>query len=76
MGYAEKNITSSLVGIFDFSAYIGAGIAAYGLGLLISGSDLRPIATVWLVAAVVAVVALVFSKGQLAERRETARQNG
>ena len=56
MGYAEKNITSSLVGIFDFSAYIGAGIAAFGLGLLISGSDVRPIAAVWLAAALIAAL--------------------
>lgn len=70
MSYAEKNITSTLVGVFDFSAYIGAGIAAYGLGLLITGSDLRPIATVWLVAAAIAAAAMIFTRGQVAQRRQ------
>lgn len=73
MSYAEKNVTSSLVGVFDFSAYIGAGIAAYGLGVLISGSDVRPIAAVWLAAALIAAL-----QGALPAKRargEAARED-
>ena len=71
MCYAEQNITSTLVGLFDFSAYVGAGAASWGLGLLITGSDLTAIAAVWMGAAVVSLIALAFCRGQLAQRRAT-----
>lgn len=69
MCYAEQNITSTLVGLFDFSAYVGAGAASWGLGLLITGSDLTAIAAVWMGAAVVSLIALAFCRGRLAQRR-------
>ena len=65
MAYAEKNMTSTLVGVLDFNAYIGAGVASYGLGLLISGSDIRVIALVWLAASVLGAVAAFFARGQV-----------
>lgn len=75
MDYADENITSTLVGLFDFSAYIGAGVAAYGLGLLITGSELRPIAAVWLLAAAAALAALAFTRGRTTRSRANAPEN-
>lgn len=69
MAYAEQNITSTLVGLFDFSAYVGAGVASFGLGLLITGNDLTPIAVVWLAAAVLALAAMAFTRGRIAAGR-------
>lgn len=74
MAYADKNMTSSLVGVLDFSAYVGAGVASFGLGLLISGSDLRAIALVWLAASALAVVVTIFARGQVSA--SVRRQQG
>lgn len=75
MDYADERITSTLVGIFDFSAYIGAGVAAYGLGLLITGSKLRPIAAVWLAAAAAGLAALAFARGRTTRHRADMLEN-
>ena len=58
LSFSHKNIVSTLVGIFDFSSYIGAAIAAFVLGLVLSGDSWTFIPVIWLLVAIVAVVFL------------------
>lgn len=54
LSFASHGIVSSLVGIFDFSSYVGAAISSFLLSMILSGGSLGPVALVWLAAALLA----------------------
>lgn len=54
--FAKENIVSSLVGLFDFSSYVGAAISSVALGLVISAGSYRAIFLVWALTAAAALL--------------------
>ena len=46
--FSERNIVSTLIGTFDFSAYIGASIMSGTLGILLSRFGWKSLTIVWL----------------------------
>ena len=56
LSYAHKNIVSTLVGVFDFSSYVGAAISAFVLGIILTGYSWRIIPVIWLSMAMIAVI--------------------
>ncbi|HMM05427.1 MAG TPA: MFS transporter [Clostridiales bacterium] len=51
LSYASQNIVSSLIGIFDSCAYVGAAISGYVLGIFLDHSHWQIIPLFWLIAA-------------------------
>ena len=54
LSYGGSNIVSSLVGLFDFSSYLGAAVSSLALSLALTGGGLKPVALIWLAAAIAA----------------------
>ena len=54
--FGNENLVSTLVGIFDCSAYFGAAFSTYVLAGFITDSGWKMIALVWILAAVGAFV--------------------
>lgn len=63
ISYAGKGMVSTLVGVFDFSSYLGAAVSAFALGMVLGGDDWRLAPLIWLAAAV-AAVALSLGQGR------------
>jgi len=55
LSYSHKNMVSTLVGVFDFSSYVGAAISSFVLGLILINGDWRIIPTIWLVSSGLAI---------------------
>lgn len=55
LSYSHKNIVSTLVGVFDFSSYLGAAISAFVLGIILTDGEWKIIPVIWFVVAVVAM---------------------
>jgi len=70
LSFAQENIVSSLAGIFDFSAYVGAAISALALGIVVTSQTIVPIAAFWLAAGVIAFFALLEITPNVIEQQE------
>ncbi len=56
MQYTRQNMVATLVGLFDFSSYIGAAISTYALGRVLENAGFSPLPYIWLGAAAVMLV--------------------
>lgn len=62
--FGNENVVSTLVGIFDCSAYFGAAFSTYVLAGFITDSGWKMIAWVWILAAAGAFVVSLKRKGK------------
>jgi len=69
MQYTGQNMVASVIGLFDFSAYVGAAISTYVLGKLLSSAGFAPLPGIWLAASLIPIVllALMMKKQKAAE---------
>ena len=56
LSFAGENAVSTLVGLFDFSSYLGAAISSFVLGMLLTGGSWLPITFIWLGVGALAVL--------------------
>ncbi len=56
LSYSKHNMVATLIGIFNFFAYIGAAVSAYVLGISLSGDHWFFIPYVWMAAGGFALV--------------------
>lgn len=55
LSYSHKGIVSTLVGAFDFSAYAGAAISSYMLGLILINANWIIIPMIWMITGLLAL---------------------
>lgn len=55
MQYTERNMVASIIGVFDFSSYVGAAISTYVLGRVLASAGFAPLPGIWLGAAIFAM---------------------
>lgn len=58
LSYTRQNIVAALIGLFDFSAYIGAAISAYVLACFLERGSWEIISIIWALAALCTIVTL------------------
>lgn len=58
ISFADKNIVSTLIGIFDFSSYIGAALSSTAFGYILSSSKWNTIPLIW---GIIAILGLLLS---------------
>ena len=75
LSYASQNIVSSLIGIFDSCAYVGAAISGYVLGIFLDHSHWQIIPVFWLIAALGGAY-FVGLRRRIIARREQGRGEG
>lgn len=56
MGYTQKNMVASIIGVFDFASYAGAAVSTYVLGKVLGDVGFGPLPWIWLGAAAAASV--------------------
>ena len=56
LSYSKQNIVATLIGIFDFSAYLGAAFSAYVLGRFLDEGSWSVIPLFWAVSALLALL--------------------
>ena len=56
LSFASENAVSTLVGLFDFSSYLGAALSSFVLGMLLTGGSWLPITFIWLGVGALAVL--------------------
>lgn len=64
MQYAGRNMVASVIGVLDFSSYVGAAISTYVLGKLLSGVGFGPLPCIWLGAAIVGALLSIYAMHQ------------
>jgi sugar phosphate permease len=64
MGYTKQNMVASIIGVFDFSAYVGAAVSTYVLGKVLGGVGFAPLPAIWLGASAMAAVLLCVVNGK------------
>ena len=55
LSYAKYNLVSTIVGIFDFSSYVGASLSSVLIGSVLTGGHWTDMALLWLAAMVLAL---------------------
>lgn len=55
LSHAQENMVSTLVGLFDFGNYLGAGLSGAVLGVLLSQGKWSVVAVIWLLFCLAAV---------------------
>lgn len=55
MQYNERTMAASIIGVFDFSSYLGAAISTYLLGHVLASAGFAPLPGIWLGAAIFAM---------------------
>ena len=66
IAYIKENMTAFVAGFMDASHYLGAAIASFGLGVVLTGDNWEPAALVWLLTS---VAGLIYCLTVLPERR-------
>ena len=56
LSFAGENAVSTLVGLFDFSSYLGAAVSSFVLGMLLTGGSWLPITLIWMGVGMLAVL--------------------
>ena len=56
LSFAGENAVSTLVGLFDFSSYLGAAVSSFVLGMLLTGGNWLPITLIWMAVGMLAVL--------------------
>lgn len=62
--FSERNIVSTLIGTFDFSAYMGASIMSGTLGVLLNRFGWKSLTIVWLCLTVIGFVLAATAAGK------------
>ncbi|MBR5721523.1 MAG: MFS transporter, partial [Clostridia bacterium] len=66
IAYVKENMTAFVAGFMDASHYLGAAIASFGLGVVLTGDNWEPAVLVWLLTS---VAGLIYCLTVLPERR-------
>ena len=72
MQFRSRNMVSSVAGLIDFSAYLGAAVSTYALGGVLSAAGFTPIPWIWLGAAGIAALVLGCAEAGRAHKRRAA----
>ncbi len=73
MCFAERNIVSTLIGVLDFSSYMGASAMSGALGLLLERYGWNALTGCWLVLTAMAVLLATTGAGSCLLRKGEAR---
>lgn len=60
LAYAGENLVSTLIGVFDFSSYIGAAVSSFVLGLFLSEDNWLFVPMIWGMMTVTALLLCVW----------------
>lgn len=55
LSYAKYNLVSTVVGIFDFSSYVGASLSSVLIGSVLTGGHWTDMALLWLLSIILAL---------------------
>lgn len=71
LSYSRQNIVATLIGIFDFSAYLGAAVSAYVLGVFLGEGNWTIIPFFWIAAALLGFSLITFRLRLLKKSRRS-----